>query len=139
MTICFDLALSSGEVEINSATLHCGQGFSRPFNQLDLWYPTCHAYTISAIFAAHKENCFCSISLEQIPATCCTDPFVLRGVSTMGSTSVKISAQPVRFLVMHSVGSLSFPTGAWIYCNDNNIFWGEGGSFYPSNTLDRTL
>ena len=31
------------------------------------------------------------------------------------------------------------------YCNDNNIFRGEagqfggGGSFYPSNTLDRTL
>ena len=39
------------------------------------------------------------------------------------------------------------PRGVWgacIYCNDNNIFGGEaehfgGESFYPSNTLDRTL
>ena len=37
-----------------------------------------------------------------------------------------------------------FPIYLLIYCNDNNIFgWEaehffEGGSFYPSNTLDRT-
>ena len=35
----------------------------------------------------------------------------------------------------------------YVYCNDNNTFWGGwklgiffgGGNFYPSNTLDRTL
>ena len=36
----------------------------------------------------------------------------------------------------------------YVYCNDNNTFWGGGGvevryfgggDFYPSNTLDRTL
>ena len=39
-----------------------------------------------------------------------------------------------------------FPILLLIFCNDNNIFGGKaghlgggGGSFYPSNTLDRTL
>ena len=37
-----------------------------------------------------------------------------------------------------------FPIQILIYCNDNNIFGGKlgifwGGTFYPSNTLDRTL
>ena len=26
-----------------------------------------------------------------------------------------------------------------VYCTDDNIFFGGGGNFYPSNTLDRTL
>ena len=54
---------------------------------------------------------------------------ILRNVAVCALTSSRLMIFPILLL---------------IFCNDNNIFWGKaghfgGGSFYPSNTLDRTL
>ena len=54
---------------------------------------------------------------------------ILRNVAVCALTSSRLMIFPILLL---------------IFCNDNNIFGGKaghfwGGSFYPSNTLDRTL